>query len=74
MKLSIRLGALAPKIKEQLDSEGITDYDEICLDVFQKDADAISRLSIRGLIPESIAVKARVRLMKKLAKWLNERP
>ena len=74
MKISIRLGALAPKISEQLDSIGISNYDKEYLDVFQKDADAISRLSIRGFISESVGITARKRLMKKLAKWLDERP
>ena len=72
--MQIRLGALAPKLSKQLDAVGITNYDEEYLEVFQRDADSISRLSIRGFITDTIAEKARKRLIKKLAEWINQRP
>ena len=45
-------GALSPQISEQLDSIGVR-YDEHAIEHCQKDADAIVRLAIRGLITGS---------------------
>lgn len=57
----IQMGAFAPSLSEQ----GFADLiDANTLDHLQKDADAISRLSVRGIIPDSVAGKARERLVR----------
>ena len=60
----ILLGALAPDIAEQgfLDPDG----------QFQRDADAISRLYVRSLLPESVVKKARDKLVKKIMENLDD--
>lgn len=66
-RIELHFGALAPSLKEQLEpqlqgiQEGIADEK---LEHFQRDADAIVRLYVRGLIPDSIKASA----YKKLAK------
>lgn len=74
MRLKIRLGALAPKLYQQLNDAGIDGYNIEHIDRFQKDADAISRLSVKGFISESVAGKARARLMKNICTYLESRP
>lgn len=59
--ITIRMGALSPKISEQLAGCGL---DEQKLEMIDKDADAIARLVIRGYITPSQAEKARGKLMK----------
>lgn len=61
--IEIRMGALAPKISEQLKGCGLC---EKRLEVIDADCDAITRLVIRGYIAPSVAEKARGKLMKKI--------
>ena len=58
--MQIALGAMAPKLSEQL--EGLLDPKDI--DILDADAAAITRLYIRGYIPETTAHIARKRLVK----------
>ena len=60
----IRLGAITPPLKAQL--QGILPAGE--LDIYDKDADAISRLAVRGLITEAAATRARKRLIRSIEK------
>ncbi len=62
-------GALAPALEEQAAAQGFQFAE--APDHLQKDADAIARLQIRGLIPDSTAHKARERLMRNAAKMLK---
>lgn len=62
--MQIELGALAPSLIEQL--AGAVDADKLAH--FDQDADAITRLYVRGYIPESVAGKARKRLVKEISK------
>lgn len=64
--LGIRFGALCPKIKYQITEQGYT-FDKDHIEHFQKDADALDRLRIRGLISHSEAEKATKKLVKKIA-------
>ena len=64
-EFGITFGALAPEIKEQLDEAGLV-YDEKDADHFNRDAEAITRLFLRDLIPNGQAEKARQKLVKKI--------
>lgn len=65
--MEIALGALAPKLIEQLAGQ----VDANILAQLDKDADAITRLYIRGYIAPSIADKARKRLVKEIGKHME---
>lgn len=60
----IRLGVITPPLKTQL--QGILPAVE--LDMYDKDADAISRLAVRGLITAAAATRARQRLIRSIEK------
>lgn len=65
MKIDLQFGALAPQIYDQLQSQGITAASLRADSVgFQRDADAVVRLHVRGLLPEAQVQLARRRLMK----------
>lgn len=68
--LKIRLGAMSPSVKEQVEEQGfkIDATDSVHL---QKDSEAITRLIIRGLITDSQAKQARDKLFKKIQKSLT---
>jgi len=66
--VDIELGAIAKPLSEQI-SEAVMDRRDVAM--FQKDSDAISRLYIRGLIPESQARSAKMKLMKKMQKAIK---
>lgn len=59
----IELGALAPKLSEQL-KDSIIPKDD--LKHFDLDATAISRLHVRGMLNDSQTRQARTKLLKKL--------
>jgi hypothetical protein len=64
--LSLHFGAMAPKLAEQIP-------DDVCVDAgdllhWQKDADAITRLAIRGVITDSQARAGRQKLVQRIAK------
>ena len=66
--VDIELGAIAKPLSEQI-PEAVMDRRDVAM--FQKDSDAISRLYIRGLIPESQARSAKMKLMKKMQKAIK---
>jgi len=68
-QIGIHFGALAPKLKEQLKSFQL---DDMKLQHIQLDADAITRLLIRGLIPDSVAHKTRQKLIKNITKSIHK--
>jgi predicted Ser/Thr protein kinase len=59
--MDIKLGALSPKLSEQIES---------LPEIFDKDADAITRLYIRGLLTDLETKKARKRLVKMANTWI----
>lgn len=65
-KRTIEFGAMASPLWYQLDVDANLIYD------LQDDADAITRLLVRGLITESEGHKARTRLTKKINKTVVE--
>lgn len=65
-QLNLSFGVLSPKIAEQLTAQSVGIESER-LGHFQKDADAVSRLHVRGLIPDSTAKTIREKLMKKIS-------
>lgn len=68
--MQIILGALAESLVDQLAKVSTTPEQIIEIERLDMDANAISRLHIRGLIPGSQATKARKGLMRKLAQIL----
>lgn len=64
-EFGIHFGALSPTIAEQLDEAGVG-YDEDKIDHCNRDAYAISRLQVRGLLTESQAHGARKKVLKKI--------
>lgn len=61
MTIHIKFGALCDSITKQLRAQG---YRLKVSASYQKDADAITRLAVRGLLPAAQANAARKRLMK----------
>lgn len=66
--MNIEFGALAPPLAEQLKDAGIG---VVKWAIFQKDADAITRLRVRGVMSDLEAHKARTRLIKAIGKALS---
>lgn len=62
---SIHLGALAPKLTKQFETAGVS-MNPALVAHWQKDQDAIARLSVRGLLSDAETIKARERLCKKI--------
>ena len=63
MKLNIEFGAMAPLLETQLGHQGLKVLSGP-LNHLQKDADALSRLSARGVLSDGETRSARRRLMK----------
>lgn len=70
-EFNLSFGALSEPLKKQLAEQGLRMKSKY-LQHFQKDADALSRLHIRGLIPDSEVRKIRQKLMKSITKKLLE--
>lgn len=66
--LRLAMGALCPTFSEQVKEHGITLPANALekLDHLQRDSEAISRLSIRGLLPDSHKAAAQKKLEKRL--------
>lgn len=60
--MKIEFGALAPSLMVQL--RGF--FPVVILRLFSRDANAITRLRVRGLITDSEAARARKRLVKRI--------
>jgi len=69
--LQITLGLTADSLKEQLGEIDTTPEQDAEIERLDMDADAISRLCVRGMIPESHAEKARQKLIRKIALLLK---
>lgn len=72
--LNIHFGALVSSIAEQLADQGIV-YGVSMKDAvlhFQMDADAITRLSVRLLLPDGEVRKLRQKLMKRITTAVND--
>jgi hypothetical protein len=71
-KLSLHFGAMCRDLAEQLEIQGIR-LDAKIVVHFQSDAEAITRLVIRNLIPDSVARDARRRLLRNIARAVVEK-
>lgn len=67
----VSFGAMAPPLAEQL-AEVLGERSHPNLPQHQKDADAIARLAVRGVLTETEAHRARKRLMKRLEGIVRE--
>jgi len=72
MSVSLEFGALAPPLREQLKDAGLVIRYKRNLAHYQRDADAITRIVIRGLISDSQARTARKRLMRRIAAGITD--
>lgn len=68
--LSLVFGASAPSIAEQLRRQGLLASDG-AVTLWQRDADAITRLAIRQLLPDAAIRTARKNLLKRVAKGVQ---
>jgi hypothetical protein len=68
--VELTFGAMAQPLSEQLSSFALA-FDT--LEQYQKDADAITRLNIRGMLGDSHARAARDKLMKRICKSISEK-
>ena len=66
-KISVQLGAMCPKLTEQLKGHAPAEK----LEFLDRIADSITLLSLHGIIPESQVTPARKRLMKKVKKTIS---
>lgn len=66
-ELRLSFGASSPSIESQLEVQGFS-FRPDRINHYQQDADAITRLKIRGLLPESQFDKCYRRLIKKIGK------
>jgi len=67
VKLKLEFGAMAPLLETQLGHQGLR-ITAGPLRHLQKDADALARLSVRGVLSEKETTYARGRLMKTILK------
>ncbi len=65
----IAFGALAPKLSKQFPGLKPPHAGR-----FDRDSEAITRLHVRGLLPDGEASKARTRLLKAIGKHLRGKP
>ena len=64
-RLSIKFGAFAAQLEDQLIAQGLV-FNKKLLAHQQKDADALTRLMIRGVLAESEVRRGRQKLLKKI--------
>jgi hypothetical protein len=65
MKIAITFGAFAPRISEQLEQHGMKARTADVV-AWQRDAEAITRLAVRGLLTEAGGSAARRKLLRKI--------
>jgi hypothetical protein len=70
--LSLIFGALTLPIQRQLTAQGFKANASLCV-TWQKNADAITRLAVHGLLPESAIKKARQKLVNEIAGQMRKR-
>jgi hypothetical protein len=71
-RFSIQFGALAPRIEEQLQAQGLRlDLDALRRQLLQRDIDEVSRLRVRCILTEGESSKARKRIMQIIKKQVK---
>ncbi len=70
--IALHFGALVDPLWQQLDSQGVLLVGkEGAIETFQKDADAITRLNVRGFLNNSTKMRLHRALMKKIVATLE---
>jgi hypothetical protein len=72
-QIAIRLGALSPPIAKQLRQQGVS-AKPADVKAWQKDADCITRLHVRGYIHDSTADSARRKLVNAVCRAAVKEP
>jgi hypothetical protein len=70
-EVGIRFGAMSPPIKDQLGEQGWWLPDDVS-EAIQKDADAITRLAVRGLLGSNAKMRAHEKLVKNVCDLIAE--
>lgn len=72
--LALNFGALCHPIAKQLKDQGVRMNVGIrgSATIWQKDADAITRLAVRQLLPDAAARSARKKLLKKIIRGIEQ--
>lgn len=70
--VTIRFGAMAPPIRAQLEEQHIMGIPHSLITSFQHDADALTRLAVRGMLPDRAVTAARKRLIQRIRKQIME--
>lgn len=70
-EVAVRLGAMCDKVSDQLIKAGHIEKKVGQFAVYDKDAEALVRMHVRGLVPDAEIQKARRRLVGKIAKELS---
>jgi len=65
--MKVKFGALSPKLYEQIAAD-VPQFTKLDFKHFQADADAVTRLCIRGLLSDSETTNARKKIMKAIVK------
>jgi len=68
MEVKLAVGAMAESIEKQLAYFGIEIKNA---DFYQEDLDSVTRLLIRGFIPQSVADKARNKIIKEVFRLMR---
>jgi hypothetical protein len=65
--LHLHFGAMAPRLRAQFKAAGVKPVNWKDINLWQRDADAVTRLYIRGFISERETAKARRKLIDRIA-------
>ena len=68
--MELHFGAMADRIGKQLDAQNLCGTKDQ-RSAWQADADAITRLAVRGLLSDSQKTRIRAKLMRKITKLLR---
>lgn len=69
-KFTLKFGSLAESIIEQLREQGLKVHDNEAFQHFQRDADYVTWLSVRGIMTELERRSVRARLMENVKRYL----
>lgn len=70
-KIGVRIGALAPPLAEQMKEQGVVLVPGEQFMALQEDVDALNRLYVRGILPETPATQTRRKLMKTILAFVK---
>jgi hypothetical protein len=70
--LEIVFGAIAKKLVDQITMDGLSITNKACIAHCQKDADAVTRLAIRGILPDSCVTSARGKIFKRICEYVSK--